>query len=177
MKFIETTLTGAFIIEVDQIDDERGYFARSFCKTEFEQHGLISSIVQCNISFNKKQGTLRGIHFQEHPYEEAKIISCVQGRIFDVIVDLRKDSPTFCQWFGIELISNEHKMLYIPHGCGHGFQTLTDESVVYYQISQCYSPEHARGVRWDDSAFMIKWPSEPTVISERDRNFPVFVRH
>jgi len=174
MIFKETKLKGAYLIELERLEDERGFFARSFCQKEFEEHGLNPRIVQCNISFNKKKGTLRGMHYQVAPYEEAKLVSCINGAIYDVIIDLRPDSPTFKQWFTIELSTDNYKMLYIPEGFAHGFQTLEDNTVVFYQMSQFYHPEYARGVRWDDPAFGIKWALPNQIISKKDMNYPNF---
>lgn len=174
MKFIETKLKGAYIIEVEPIKDERGFFARSFCEKEFEKYGLNPRIVQGNISYNKKNGTVRGMHYQIAPHAETKIVSCIRGKFYDVIIDLRKESPTYCQWHSVELSENNWKMLYIPEGFAHGFQTLEDYTVVYYQMSEFYHPESARGVRWDDPAFGIEWPSDNPILSERDRSYPLF---
>ena len=159
MRFTETRLKGAFIIEPERLEDERGFFARTFCQKEFGAHGLNSKIVQCNVSYNKHKGTLRGMHYQAPPMAEAKLVSCTRGAIYDVIIDLQPESPTYCQWFAEELNAENSKMIYIPEGFAHGFQTLEDETEVFYQMSEFYSPEHARGVRWDDPAFGIKWPS------------------
>ncbi len=172
VKFKETKLKGAYIISLEPLTDERGFFARSFCQEEFEKHGLNLRIVQCDISYNKKKGTLRGMHYQEAPYEEAKLVSCVRGLMYDVIIDLRPNSPTHSQWFAEELSFENNKMIYIPKGFAHGFQTLEDDSVVYYQMSEFYHPECARGVRWDDPAFGIKWPVKPKIISDKDKNLP-----
>jgi len=172
MIFEETKLKGTYIIEAEQLEDERGFFARSFCQKEFKKHGLNLHIVQSNISHNKKKGTLRGMHYQIAPYEEAKLVSCTRGVIYDVIIDLRPDSPTYCQWFAAELSSENCKMFYIPEGFAHGFQTLNDSSTVFYQMSASYQPEYARGVRWDDPAFGIKWPIRPAIISDKDKNIP-----
>ena len=174
MKFIETKLKGTYIIELEPMEDERGFFARSFCQKEFEEHGLNLRIVQCNISFNKKKGTLRGMHYQIAPYEEAKLVSCIRGAIYDVIIDMRPDSPTYCQWFAVELTEENYKMLYIPKGFAHGFQTLEDNTVVFYQMSEFYHAECARGVRWDDPAFGIEWPVKKLVISPRDQSYKSF---
>ena len=174
MIFKETKLQGAFVIETERIEDERGFFARSWCQKEFEEHGLNPLIVQCNISYNKKKGTLRGMHYQAVPYEEAKLVSCIRGSIFDVIIDLRRDSATYCQWFAVELSSDNYKMLYIPVGFAHGLQALEDNTVVSYQMSEFYHVECARGVRWDDSAFDVKWPINKSIISLKDRQFPDF---
>ena len=171
MKFIETRLKGAFIIEPERLEDERGFFARTFCQKEFEAHGLNSKIVQCNISYNKRKGTLRGMHYQAAPMAEAKLVSCTRGAIYDVIIDLRPESPTYCQWIADELNTENRKMIYIPEGFAHGFQTLEDDTEVFYHMSEFYSPEHARGVRWDDSAFGIEWPLDMKMISEKDKNY------
>ncbi|MFX0134686.1 MAG: dTDP-4-dehydrorhamnose 3,5-epimerase, partial [Candidatus Hodarchaeota archaeon] len=150
MIFKETKLKDAYIIELEPMQDERGFFARSFCQKKFEEHGLNPCIAQCNISFNKKKGTLRGMHYQVAPHKEAKIVSCVRGTIYDVIIDLRPNSSTYCQWFAIELDAEDYKMLYIPEGFAHGFQTLEGNTVVFYHMSEFYHPECARGVRWND---------------------------
>lgn len=175
MRFTEVKLKGAYIIEMELIEDERGFFARSFCKNEFEKHGLNPNIVQCNISCNKKRGTLRGMHYQTKPYEEAKVVSCIRGALYDVIIDLRPDSPTYCRWSAVELTEKNYKMIYVPEGFAHGFQTLEDNTEVFYQMSQFYHPECARGVRWDDLAFGIEWPhSEQRIISQKDLRYPNF---
>lgn len=175
MKFTETKLKGAYIIELEPIEDERGFFARSFCQKEFGKYGVHFRIAQCNISYNKKKGTLRGMHYQAPPYEEAKIVSCIKGAIYDVIIDLRKDSPAYCQWFAVELTAKNHRMLYVPKGFAHGFQTLEDFTEMFYQMSEFYSPEHTRGVRWDDSVFGIEWPLNTKIISEKDQNYPLTI--
>jgi dTDP-4-dehydrorhamnose 3,5-epimerase len=178
--FKETKLKGAYVIELEPVEDERGFFARSFCKQEFEKHSLKMNIVQCNISYNRKKGTLRGMHYQVAPHEEAKLVSCIRGTIYDVIIDLRPSSPTYCQWFAIELpahcsrLTANYKMLYIPKGFAHGFQTLEDDTEVFYQMSEFYHSECAKGVRWDDPAFEIEWPFTPSIISEKDRSYPNF---
>lgn len=174
MKFIETKLKGTFIIEPDRIEDDRGFFARTWCQREYNDHGLNPSLVQCNISFNKKKGTLRGMHYQVSPYGEAKVIRCTAGEIFDVIIDLRPDSETFTKWLSFVLTEENRNMIYVPEGFAHGFVTLTDNTEVSYQMSEFYSPEHARGIRWDDQAIGIKWPIETSIISVRDRNYPLF---
>ena len=173
MKFIETRLKGAFIIEPERLEDERGFFARTFCQKEFEAHGLNSKIVQCNISYNKRKGTLRGMHYQAAPMAEAKLVSCTRGAIYDVIIDLRPKSPTYCQWIADELNTENRKMIYILEGFAHGFQTLEDDTEVFYHMSEFYSPEHARGVRWDDPVFGIEWPLNTKIISEKDKNYPL----
>lgn len=175
MKFTETELKGAFIVELLPFEDERGFFARSFCEEEFKEAGLCSRVVQSNLSYNKKKGTLRGMHYQVAPNAEAKLVSCTWGRVFDVIVDLRPDSSTYCKWLSIELYERSREMIYIPEGFAHGFQTLTDDAVVSYQMFAAYHPESARGVRWDSPAFGIKWPIDATIISERDSNYSSFV--
>jgi dTDP-4-dehydrorhamnose 3,5-epimerase len=174
MIFLETELKGAFIIETEKLVDERGFFARSFCVREFEQHGLTPRFVQCNISFNHAKGTLRGMHYQREPFGETKLVRCTRGAIYDVIIDLRIDSPTFKAYFGIRLDEDNRRMLYIPKGVAHGFLTLEDNSEIFYQMSEFYSPQHAAGFRWNDASFGIQWPSKVAVISERDRAYPDF---
>lgn len=175
MIFTETELPGAFVIELEKFTDERGFFARSWCTEEFESHGLNPRLVQCNISQNTRAGTLRGMHLQGPPREEAKLVRCTRGSIYDVIVDLRPDSKAFKRHVGITLSRDNYKMLYIPEGFAHGFITLEDDTEIFYQMSEVYSPEHALGYRWDDPAFGIEWPGEITVMSERDRNLPLFL--
>jgi len=174
VKFTETKLKGTYIIEPEPIEDERGFFARSWCQQEFEAHGLNPNLVQCNISFNKKKGTLRGMHYQVAPHEEAKLVRCSKGAIYDVIIDLRPDSPTFKQWIAVELTAKNYKMLYIPEGFAHGFQSLEDNTEVFYQMSEFYHPECARGVCWDDLAFKIEWPKNDRIISEKDLQYLSF---
>jgi len=171
MIFTETILKGAYVIEPEKCEDERGFFARSFCIEEFEKQGMDFRIVQCNISFNKKKGTLRGMHYQVSPHQEAKLVSCIRGKMYDVIIDLRQDSQTYCKWFSVELNENNYKSLYIPEGFAHGFQALEDNTVVFYQMSEFYHPECARGVRWDDPVFGIEWPHQPTLINEKDQTW------
>lgn len=175
MKFTETALRGAFVIEIERIEDERGFFARTFCRREFGAHGLNPDLVQCSISFNRRRGTLRGMHYQVAPPAECKLVRCTRGAIYDVIVDIRRDSPTFKQWFAVELNAENRLMLYVPEGIAHGFETLRDDSEVFYQMSACYVAESARAVRWNDPAFSIVWPSVPSVISMRDRSYPDFL--
>lgn len=175
MIFIETKLQGAFVIEPEKHEDDRGFFARTFCKREFEARGLVSHVAQCSISFNKRKGTLRGMHSQVAPFAETKLVRCTAGAVFDVIIDLRPSSPTFKRYESVELSARNGNMLYIPQGFAHGFQTLEDNSEVFYQMSQFYAPEYARGVRWDDPAFGIKWPPAERTILERDRTYPDFV--
>ena len=174
MRFIDTPLKGAFLIEPDRIEDERGYFARSYCQSEFSKQGINLDIKQSNISFNKDKGTLRGMHYQEKPHEEAKLVRCSRGSIYDVILDLRVDSPTFKQWFSSELSEENNAMFYIPEGFAHGFQTLQDDSEVFYEMFESYYPEFARGIRWNDPAFGITWPDDQRVISDRDLSYPEF---
>jgi dTDP-4-dehydrorhamnose 3,5-epimerase len=176
MNFQPAPLHGAFVIDSEKFRDERGFFSYSFDGSEFEQHGLASRIVQANISFNAKKGTLRGMHFQIEPMTQPKLVRCTAGAIFDVIVDLRHDSPTHCQWFGVELTSQNHRSLFIPAGFAHGFQTLADGSEVLYEMFHWYAPDKARGVRYNDPAFGIRWPLEVSIISERDRTYPDFQR-
>lgn len=173
--FVPTRLAGAFILEPEKQDDERGFFARTWCQREFEAHGLNPRLVQCSISFNKKKGTLRGLHFQAPPHEEAKLVRCTMGAIYDVILDLRGHSPTFKQHVAVVLSAENRRMLYVPEGLAHGFQTLEDHTEVFYQMSEFYVPGSAGGVRWDDPAFGIQWPAADRIISERDRSYPNFV--
>lgn len=174
LKFIETKLGGAFILEPERIDDDRGFFARTFCAEEFKAHGLAPIFVQCSISFNVKKGILRGMHYQAHPHQEEKLVRCTAGAIYDVIIDIRRDSPTFKQWISVELNSENRRLLYIPKGMAHGFQTLTDATEVFYQISEEYHPESARGLKWNDTSLKIKWPEGDRVILERDKSHPDF---
>jgi dTDP-4-dehydrorhamnose 3,5-epimerase len=171
MIFTETKIKGVYLIEPELLNDERGFFSRTFCKDEFQKHGLETDIVQCNISYNKKKGTLRGMHYQVPPFEEVKIVSCTKGSIYDVVVDLRRDSPTYLHWHAEELSADSYRMLYIPKGCAHGFQTLKDNCVVYYQMSEYYHPECARGVRWNDPALGIVWSVPAGIISEKDKMY------
>ncbi len=174
MIFAETNLKGAFLVEPEKIDDERGFFARTFCQEEFKAHGLNPRFVQCNISFSKKRGTLRGMHYQLPPQAEAKLVRCARGSIYDVIIDLRSDSSTFKQWIAVELTAEDRRMLYIPGMFAHGLMTLEDDTEVFYQMSQFYKPESAQGIRWDDPSFGIKWPQPPTIMSKKDRAYPDF---
>lgn len=171
MIFTETKLKGAFIIEIEPREDERGFFARSWCEDEFQQHGLNTRLVQCNISYNKKRGTLRGMHYQIAPFAETKLVRCTMGAIFDVIVDLRRDSPTYMQWISVELTAENRRALYVPDEFAHGFQTLTDNTEVFYQMSEFYHAECSRGIRWDDPAIGIAWPLQDQVIlSGKDKS-------
>ena len=175
MLFSETELKGAHIIEVEKIEDNRGFFARAWCQRELEEHVLTARILQANISFNKKKGTLRGMHYQIAPYEESKFVRCTSGAIYDVVIDLRPDSPTFRRWMGVELTAENYKMLYVPENFAHGFQTLEDDTEVTYQVSQFYTPGSERGIHWDDPAFSIDWPIEVQIISDKDKSWPDFV--
>jgi dTDP-4-dehydrorhamnose 3,5-epimerase len=172
MEFVPLLLSGAYLVELKPVHDERGFFARTWCTDEFKKRGLSTKLAQCAISYNGRRGTLRGMHYQAEPYAEAKLVRCSAGAIYDVIVDLRQGSATYRQWLAVELTAANHKMIYIPEGFAHGFQTLADDSEVFYQISEPYVSECARGVRWDDPVFRIKWPIADPIISDRDRNFP-----
>ena len=174
MIFVPTPLPGVFVVEPERREDERGFFARTFCAREFAERGLESRVAQCSVSFNPRRATLRGLHYQAAPHAEAKLVRCTRGEIFDVAVDLRPDSPAFRRHLGLILSAEDRRMLYVPAGCAHGFETLTDDCEVFYQISEPHTPEAARGVRWDDPAFAIPWPLPPAVISERDRAYPDF---
>lgn len=179
MKITETPLAGAFVIELEPFADERGYFARTFDAEQFAAAGLDAAVIQSSTSFNAREGTLRGMHYQADPHGEVKLVRATRGAVFDVIVDLREDSPSFRRWFGVELDAASGRSLYIPVGFAHGFQTLADSSEVLYQINHAYVPHAARGVRFDDPAFAIEWPPPPSagrVISQRDSSFPDFER-
>lgn len=173
MIFIETKLRGAYIIELDPHIDERGLFARTFCRQEFTARGLNPNIAQCNISFNDRKGTLRGLHYQTKPFEEAKLVRCTRGAIYDVIVDIRPGSPTFHQWISAELTEGNRKAFYVPEGFAHGFQTLEDGSEILYQMSEFHCPDHATGIRWDDPILGITWPPvAQRIISSKDLAYP-----
>src|SRR5262245_57983104 len=174
MRFTQTKLKGAFIIEPEKLEDERGFFARSWCEREAAAYGLNPKWVQCNISFNKQKATLRGMHYQSAPSEEAKLVRCTMGAIYDVIIDLRPKSSTFRQWLAAELSAENRRMLYIPEGFAHGFLTLDHSAEIFYQMSEFYAPGYAKGVRWSDPAFTIVWPTDICVISDKDRNYPDF---
>jgi dTDP-4-dehydrorhamnose 3,5-epimerase len=177
MIFRETPIAGAVLIELEPLADERGSFARTFSADEFAAQGLATDVVQCNTSTNARAGTLRGLHYQAVPFEEAKLVRCVRGSLFDVVVDLRADSPSYCAWYGVELSASNGLMLFVAAGLAHGFQTLEDDTEVLYQMSARYSAEHACGVRWDDPAFGIEWPhAEARTISDRDRDYADFRR-
>jgi dTDP-4-dehydrorhamnose 3,5-epimerase len=174
MIFHATELNGARVIELQRLEDDRGFFARSWCQKEFAAHGLNPRLVQCNISFNAVEGTLRGMHYQEKPYEEAKLIRCTKGAIHDVIIDIRPESATFGRYLAVLLTAENRRILYTPEGFAHGFLTLEDHTEVFYQMSEFYAPQSARGFRWNDPLFRIKWPSGIRVISDRDRSYPDF---
>jgi dTDP-4-dehydrorhamnose 3,5-epimerase len=176
MIFTQTELEGAFVVDIKKIEDHRGFFARGYCRKEFEDAGLNPNLVQINIARSHKAGTLRGMHYQEAPHAEAKLVRCTKGRIFDVMVDLRKDSKTHRRWFGLELSADNHKMLYVPEGFAHGYQTLTDDAEMLYQTSQFFASASARGVRFDDPAFGIEWPLPVSVISDPDRGWADYPR-
>lgn len=174
MIFAETQLSGVVVVELEKLDDDRGFFARSFCADEFAAHGLMTECAQANVSVNHRRGTLRGMHYQAEPGPEGKLVRCTIGAIHDVAVDLRPDSPTFRRWTACELSAENRRALHIPPGCAHGFLSLTDASEVLYLMSSRFEPALARGVRWDDPAFAIDWPAEPIVMSEKDANIPDF---
>jgi dTDP-4-dehydrorhamnose 3,5-epimerase len=176
MKFDPTRLKGSFVIEPEPREDERGFFARVWCEREFKAHGLNSGLVQANLSYNRYRGTLRGLHYQVPPYAEAKLVRCVRGAIYDVIVDLRPESTTYLQWLGVTLTAANRQMLYVPEGFAHGFQTLEDHTEVFYQVTQFYTPGAERGARWDDPRFGIAWPAaENRVISTKDQEWPPYL--
>lgn len=174
MQFVPTKIAGVFLIEPERREDPRGFFARSWCREEFARHGLDARLVQCNISFNARRGTLRGMHYQAAPYGEAKVVRCTMGAIYDVAVDLRPESATYRQWVAAELTAQNRRMLYIPQDLAHGFQTLEDDSEVFYQMSEFYHPESACGVRWNDQAFQIAWPLADPLLSDKDRDYADF---
>jgi dTDP-4-dehydrorhamnose 3,5-epimerase len=177
MIFQEVKLKGAYIIELEPIEDERGFFARTFCRKEFEKHGLNPALVQCNVSYNRRKGTLRGMHYQVAPFSEAKVVTCLSGSIYDVIIDLRIESPSYREWLAIELTARRpRRMLYVPESFAHGFQTLENDTEVFYQMSESYHPDSARGFRWNDPAFNVEWPAGDRIVSRRDQSFPDFVR-
>jgi len=174
MIFTETELTGAFVVELEKRGDERGFFARAWCQKEFEAQGITSLPVQANMGFSRHKGTLRGLHYQVAPDAESKLIRCVRGAIYDIIVDLRPDSPTYKQWLGVELTAENRKALYVPEGFGHAYLSLVDDTEVFYQVSAFYAPQSERGARWNDPAFGITLPLEVQVITEKDQNWPDF---
>jgi dTDP-4-dehydrorhamnose 3,5-epimerase len=174
VRFTETPVVGAYVIDVNRIGDERGFFGRLWCEKEFADHGLVSHIKQSNIGFSPLLGTLRGLHYQMPPYQEVKIVRCTRGAVYDVVVDLRADSPSFKRWYGLELNPGNASMLYVPEGCATGYLTLRDESEIYYHTSEFYAPQHATGVKYDDPVFAIKWPGDIKVLSDNDKNWPYF---
>jgi dTDP-4-dehydrorhamnose 3,5-epimerase len=171
---VQTKLQGAYIIDPERMEDERGFFARTWCRREFQKLGLNANLVQCNVSFNRKRGTWRGMHYQTVPFEEAKLVRCTRGAISDVLVDLRRNSSTYKEHVTVELSAENGRMFYIPEGCAHGFVTLEDYTEVFYQMSEYYSAGSAQGFRWNDPSFGIRLPVDVTVISDRDRNYPDF---
>lgn len=173
MIFSETSVVGAYLIDVERLEDDRGFFARSFCMHEFEARGLKSFTAQCNLSFNKHKGTLRGMHYQTEPATETKLVRCTRGAVYDVIVDLRPDSPSYLKHIGVELSQDNHRALYVPEMCAHGYLTLTDDAEVSYQVSEFYTPGAEGGLRYDDPALGIEWPTEVTLTSEKDANWPL----
>lgn len=175
MIFNETALIGPYVIDIEVHEDNRGYFGRAWCRHEFDAQGLVPCMVQGNVSFNHTRGTLRGMHYQTEPCQEVKLVRCVRGRVFDVIIDIRPDSATFKQWIGVELSADNRRMLYVPRGFAHGFQTLEDNSEVNYLVSEFYAPDYERGIRHDDPAFGVEWPeTEARVISDKDLSWPDF---
>lgn len=173
MIFHETELEGAYLIELEKHEDSRGFFARSFCRKEFEKNGLNPKVMQANLSYSQSRGTLRGLHYQVQPHAEAKFVRCTSGSIYDVIVDLRPESSSYRQWLGIELLAKAHKMIYVPEGFAHGYLTLADHTEVMYQVSEFYAPNVEKGIRWNDPYFAIKWPeTETLLISEKDQGWP-----
>lgn len=174
MIFHELDIVGAFLLEPQRHEDLRGFFARTYCRDELEERGLDPTVVQCNVSVNKKKGTVRGMHWQAEPFPEIKLVRCTNGSIFDVLLDLRPDSETYCRHWGVKLTRENRMSLYIPAGIAHGFQALEDDSEVFYQMSEFYHPECARGVRWNDPAFDIEWPLPISLISDKDTLFPDF---
>ncbi|WP_187262362.1 dTDP-4-dehydrorhamnose 3,5-epimerase [Pontibacter beigongshangensis] len=175
MIFTETKLKGAYIVDIKRIEDERGFFGRAWCQKEFEEMGLSANVVQTNLSSNKKKGTLRGMHFQVTPFAESKLVRCTRGALYDVIIDLRQNSPTYMQWLGVELTADSFRMLYVPENFAHGFLTLEDDTDITYQVTQFYAPGAERGIRFNDPAFNIQWPIEPQIISEKDKAHANFV--
>ena len=175
MKFLETPLESVFVIQLEPVDDERGSFARVWCRDEFEANGVATSLAQANVSFNRRRGTLRGLHYQIAPGEETKVVRCTRGALWDVAVDVRPDSPTYLKWFGLELTPDNGTMLYVPRGCAHGYVTLVDATEAFYLTSAPYAAELERGVRWDDPAFSIEWPVAPLIISDKDASWPSFL--
>ena len=175
MIFTDTDVKDAFVTDLEMIEDERGFFARAWCAREFSDHGLENRIAQCNTSSNKRRGTIRGMHLQKPPHEQVKMIRCIRGALYDVIIDLRADLPIYKRWFGVELTQENRKMLYVPSGFAHGFQTMSDDTEAFYMVSEFYTPGAEAGARWDDPTFSIEWPlGSPTEISEKDASWPDF---
>jgi dTDP-4-dehydrorhamnose 3,5-epimerase len=171
--FTATELEGAYVVDLERRGDERGFFARAWCTNEFADQGLSTQIVQCNLSFNQHRGTLRGMHFQREPRAEAKLVRCTRGAVYDAIIDLRPDSPSYLRWFGVELTAENRRALYVPEGFAHGYQTLVDDTETFYQVSEFYSPEFEGGVRWNDPTFGIEWPyPEAPLLSPKDASWP-----
>ncbi len=173
MNFTETSLKGAFLVELNKLKDDRGFFARGFCRNEFEQHGIEPFVAQVNISMSVQKGTLRGIHYQVAPHEETKLIRCTRGSVYDVIIDLRPDSATYRQWIGVDLTEDNYRMLFLPRGFGHGFLTTSENAEVTYMVSEFYTPGAERGIRWNDPAIGIDWPANVNSITEKDANWPL----
>lgn len=174
MIFTELELKGAFLIDIERLEDERGFFGRIWCKEEFREHGLNTSLVQANVSYNKFKATLRGMHFQKKPFQESKLVRCTKGSIYDVIIDIRPESNTFKQWIGVELNDVNRRMLYVPEGFAHGFMTLQDETEIYYMITEYYTKKAESGIKWDDPEINIEWPLDPLIVSDKDSNHPKF---
>lgn len=172
MIFLKTNLEGAYIIGIQKLEDERGFFARTFCQREFQEHGLNPHLAQCSISYNKEKGTLRGMHFQVAPHQEAKLVCCIRGAVCDVIIDIRRGSPTYLNHIAFDLTADAHNAIYVPEGFAHGFLTLEPDTTVFYQMSEFYAPSYGRGFRWNDPAFNIDWHGVVNMISERDANYP-----
>jgi dTDP-4-dehydrorhamnose 3,5-epimerase len=176
MNFIETKFKDVYVIDPEKLEDDRGFFARTWCRREFSKRRLNSELAQCNMSFNRRRGTLRGMHYQIAPHEEAKLIRCTRGSIYNVVIDIRHDSATFTEWLAVELSAENRRMLYVGEGFANGFQTLEDNTEVHYQMSEFYVPESARGIRWNDPAFAIRWPDGRQILSDRDKSFPDYHR-
>jgi len=176
MNFSETSLKGVFLVTLKKIEDDRGYFARGWCRNELADHGIGADFIQLNTAFSHRKGTIRGMHYQEAPHQEAKFVRCTRGAIFDVALDLRPESPTYGQWFGQELSAENGAMLYLPEGCAHGYQTLAPDTEMYYLTNALYAPAAAKGVRYDDPAFGIAWPLPVSIVSDADRKWPSFQR-
>jgi dTDP-4-dehydrorhamnose 3,5-epimerase len=174
MIFIETLLAGAYLIDLEKRGDERGFFARAFCQKEFADHGLATQFAQANNSLSVEKGTLRGMHYQLAPKAETKVVRCIRGALYDMILDVRQGSPSFGQSFGAELTAENRRMMYVPKGFAHGILSLVDNTEVFYFVDELYAPQYERGIRWDDPKFAIRWPAQPKVISEKDRNYPDF---